>query len=52
MKKKVLAALMCVTMTATMFAGCGGNDSKDAGSNAEEGQQTEAKEQEPETQAA
>lgn len=52
MKKKVLAALMCVTMTATMFAGCGGNDSKDAGSNAAEGQQTEAKEQEPETQAA
>ena len=27
MKKKVLAAMLCVTMTATMLAGCGGGDS-------------------------
>ena len=26
MKKKLLAAFLCVAMTATLFAGCGGND--------------------------
>ena len=26
MKKKLLAAFLCVAMTATLFAGCGGDD--------------------------
>lgn len=25
MKKKVLSAMLCVAMTATLFAGCGGS---------------------------
>lgn len=29
MKKKVVSALLCATMVATMFAGCGSKDSSD-----------------------
>lgn len=35
MKKKVLAALLCATMTATAFAGCGGSDTKETEAPAE-----------------
>lgn len=44
MKKKVLSALLCVSMAATMVAGCGSKDegNADAGSNAAEAAGTEA----------
>ena len=29
MKKKVVSALLCATMVATMFAGCGSKESSD-----------------------
>jgi hypothetical protein len=32
MKRKIISALLCATMAATLFAGCGSSESGDAGS--------------------